>query len=83
MSWLLVRTQMWGQMQPQLITAAFVSATHTGVLLIATCNQCYNCFTGLYLQVCKNRPIFRSFINLRVANFNMLMPVFTLKYQAL
>ena len=24
-----------------------------------TCSQCYNSFTGLYLQVCKNRHIFK------------------------
>ena len=27
--------------------------------ILATSNQCYNRFTGMYLQVCKNRPIFK------------------------
>ena len=34
-------------------------------------------------QVCKNRPLFKSIIAPSVVKFNMLMLVFTLKYQVL
>ena len=51
-----------------------------------TCHQCYEHFRGLYFQVCKNRPIclfLKSITPPRVVKFNMLMLVFTFKYQVL
>ena len=43
-----------------------------------TCSQCYNPFTGLYLQVCKNRPISQSFVAVNIDKFNTLMIALTL-----
>ena len=43
-----------------------------------TCSQCYKPFTGLYLQVCKTRPISQSFVAVNIDKFNTLMIALTL-----